>query len=196
MKKMILIAAAVMMAAGAYANITFNMWYVDAKDHLGATISDNTIFKIIVDADGDGLDSAISLENAFAAGDDQVAFTYAFDSTYPGELYFIEDGINIARPSVATGEKNFYVAWYEGLEDTGAAAPGLGQWVGVYRESNWVFPEDGSTVSFGDTAAGTPLNQADVSYYQVVPEPASALLVLLGGGLTYYIRRRGSIQIK
>lgn len=195
MKKMILIAAAVMLAAGAYANITFNMWYLDAKDHLGETISDNTIFKIIVDAENDGLDSAVSRANVFADGDDQVAFTFAIDPTYPGEIYFIEDGINIPRPEVVTGQKNFYLTWYEGLGNTAATAPGLGQWVGVYRESNWVFPEDGSAIAFGDTAAGTPLNQAAVSYYQVVPEPATALLALIGGGLAYYVRRRTNPEL-
>jgi len=189
MKKIIIMTMAVMLAAGAYANISFNMWYLDAKDHLGVTISDNTIFKIIVDVNGDGLNSASSLENAFAVGDDQIAFTYAFDATYAGELYMIEGFNNIARPDVATGQKNFYVAWYEGLEDTGAVAPGIGQWFGVYRESNWVFPEDGSTVTFGNIASGTPLNQSNVSYHQVIPEPATALLALIGGGMAWAARR-------
>lgn len=196
MKKIIILAMAVMMAAGTYANITFNLWYKQAKDHLGTTINDATMFKIIVDADGDGLDAQSSGLNAFASDDDQVAFTYAFDPSYPGEIYMVEDFTNVQRPAVATGTKDFYVAWYEGLTNQSATDPGVGQWYGTYRESDWVFPEDGSTVTFGDMGDnGSALNQSDVTYSQVVPEPASALLVALGGVSVYVLRRHGKRSI-
>lgn len=194
MKKYIVMAAAAMIAAGASANITFNLWQTGAEDHTGSLISDNSMFKIIVDVDGDGLDAISGSQSLtdFAVGDDQVAFTYSFDSAYPGEVYMWEGFTNIQRPDVATGNPQFYAVWYEGLTDTSATQMADGQWLGYTTDTSWLFPEDGATVSFGDgsTSVNTLSGGVNFAQAQAIPEPATFALMGIAGLGAFFNRKR------
>ncbi len=201
MKKFIIMAMTVMMTAGAYANITFNLWYEDARDHSGSGIPLNTVFKIIADGEGDGLDlfSGGTVTNDFVTGDDAVMFTDgvqgAANNIYMGSG-FDPDYINVAHPDTNFAGDKFYVVWYEGLTNEGASAPGEGTWIGVLSDPSFIMPNDGDTVTFGGyPTQAEAINQANVSYYQVIPEPSTFVgMMLMGAVALMRGRRRAATQ--
>ncbi|MGE4488724.1 MAG: PEP-CTERM sorting domain-containing protein [Kiritimatiellales bacterium] len=179
-----------MMAMTSFANITVQTYLTDVDTHDNSAVSIDTLFKIVVDIDGDGLDLAVnggSISDFLNGSDDDIILgSGGFYGS--GELWY--DSGSIVLPSGAAQGDDYYVVFYEGLTSADTA-PGESTWFGVYRdgtdELNWSLPSDGNTVY----AESYGLATSDVSYYQTVPEPATALLALIGGGIAYAVRRRG-----
>jgi|GEM_PF-3408145 len=80
-----------------------------------------------------------------------------------------------------------YVLYFPGLSGS-ATTPGNITQLGYYTQDNWVAPPDpGSTDLAAVVTDATGLQTAIA-----VPEPASALLALIGGGVAFVVRRRGN----
>jgi hypothetical protein len=151
------------------------------KDISGNTVSmANGFFMLIADTAGDGLDgynfggtAGLNLTDTFAEDDDVLFYTtgYVADDVAFGSF-------SQQTYSGITAGQDYYAVWSDG---TG--------WAGTYHigtDVNWDVPTSGGTVSPSFSGYGDANTQ-----YAAVPEPASALLVALGGGMVYALRRRG-----
>lgn len=192
MKKLLIMLAVAGAAAVALADVSVNI-NVTAAGLTDETDTDITLangfFMTVADVDGDGLDGwtaggsgdidgEINFTSGLVSGDDVVLWQGGYFNTSaalsPNEQRDYA-GVN--------GGEAYYMVW----SDIGSSATDLGanNVFGFYREDNvnWEVPATGTVgpVVMDSNSVG--------SYYQTVPEPATALLALIGGGLAYASRR-------
>lgn len=194
MKKLLIMLAVAGAAAVALADVSvnINVTSMGLTDETDSTITvANGLFLVIADVDGDGLDGwtaggsgdidgEINFTSGLVSGDDVVLWQggYSFDDAAlsPNEQ---RDYTGV------DGGEAYYMVW----SDIGSSATDFGEnnVFGVYREDhvNWEVPATGTVAPFIADANSVG------SYYQTVPEPATALLALIGGGMAYALRRRG-----
>jgi hypothetical protein len=206
MKKLIMMFA-MAMAATSFATVSVNIDLMTLNDANDVAIHEGIKFCAFIDKDNDGINglnlSNYSDNNALwvaAATANQGTFLWdADDATiYNGvsrgwgmDGYFSGLDVNGGDFQITLGNgidvnDHVYVMWFSEL-DGSAVAPGSITEVGFYTDSNWTLPND----SFLLNATGDTLNQSAITV-QAIPEPASALLVALGGGIVYALRRRGN----
>jgi hypothetical protein len=209
MKKIIMMLT-MAMAVTSFADISVNLDLMTLNDANDVAISEGIKFLAFVDKDNDGI-NGLDLSNYFddnalwvaAAAANQGSFLWdaddaiVFNGASKGwglDGYFSASDANGGDLQVTLGNgidenDHFYVMWFSELAG-GAVAPGSITQVGFYTDSNWVLPGEGGLLS----AASDSLNQSAIT---VVPEPATAMLALIGGGMAYALRRnkRQSIYI-
>lgn len=206
MKKIIAILALAAFASVTLADVAvnFELWTLNDADD--TPISENIKFLAFIDADGDGINGLNldnysdnnSLWNAAAAAN-QATFLWDTDDliifngdskgyAVPGYFSLLDanggNAVFSLGSGIDTGDQ-VYVMWFAELAGS-ASAPGSITQVGYYTDSNWTLPNVTGLLQAEDYA----LNQSAITI-QAVPEPASALLIALGGGAVYAIRRRG-----
>jgi hypothetical protein len=207
MKKILVMLAMAAMASMAFADVAVNLELSYLNDADDAPISEGIKFLAFIDTDGDGI-NGLNLGNysdnnalwSAAATANQGTFRWDADDViiYNGvnagaglDGYFSlintpqagNSVVTLGVDGIAVGNQ-VYVMWFSELAGS-ASAPGIIHQVGYYTDSNWTLPTNGNTLQVEDYT----LNQSAIT---VIPEPASALLVALGGGMVYVLRRRGN----
>jgi hypothetical protein len=174
----------------------------DAND---VPISEGIKFLAFIDKDNDGI-NGLDLSNYFddnplwsaAATANQGTFLWDADDAiifngaskgWGFEGYFSISDANSGNAMFDLGngidiDDHVYVMWFAELAGD-AVAPGSISEVGFYTDSTWVLPGDTGLLD----ASSDTLNHSAIT---VVPEPASALLALIGGGVAFVVRRRGN----
>ncbi len=181
MKKIIM--TMFMMAAGfaAYGDVSAIIGPTgnDLTDSSGTAVSmTDGFFMLIADTSGDGLDgynfggvADLNLTDTFAQDDDKVIYSGSF--WWDGYADGPQDQQTFT--GVTAGQK-YYAVWSDG---TG--------WAGVHSvvgDVNWAIPTSGGSVGPAFNGFGDVNTQ-----YAAVPEPATALLAFIGGGLAWASRR-------
>lgn len=201
MKKIIMFIALAMLGCNAIADVAVDMnaAFVNDKDGVGLSVGD--MFLIAIDTDGDGVDGA-SLANYT---DDNAAWNAVYDA---GSFLWDADDVILFQGGLNNGSSmagwfdlmashgstvttalgsgidegdSVYAMWFSGVAGT-ELTPGAVSQVGFYTEGNWALPANNGTL----TANNFALSQDSIT---VVPEPATALLLLIGGGCAWAGRR-------
>jgi hypothetical protein len=204
MKKILVLLAFLAAASMALATVSVNFELYQLNDANDVAINEGIKFLAFIDKDGDGIDG-LNLGNyvddnalwSAAANANQGSFLWDADDAiifngdskgYATAGYFslldAQGGNSIVSlgNGIDVGDQ-VYVMWFSELAG-GAVAPGSITEVGYYTSGSWTLPSDTQLLQAEDYA----LNQSAIT---VVPEPASALLVAIGGGMVYALRRRG-----
>jgi hypothetical protein len=84
------------------------------------------------------------------------------------------------------GVDNYYMLWFDTSYDVAAIGPGVGINYGV---------EDLGKVGT-DPGTYTPDLIGGNASFQTIPEPATAMLAVIGGGLAYFVRRANRSHVK
>ena len=207
MKKIIMMFA-MAMAATSFANIAVNMDLMTLNNASGAPISEGIKFLVYVDKDNDGI-NGLNLGNY---SDNNALWVAAATANQGSFLWDADDTIVFNGASKGWGSSGFfsigdanggnalfslgggidandhvYAMWFSELDGT-AVVPGSITEVGFYTDSNWALPGDTGTLEASDYG----LNQSAITV-QAIPEPATALLVAIGGGMAYVLRRKQNI---
>ncbi len=200
MKKSIM-ALLLLMGVATYADIaTFDLQVyledVKQKNNGSAALTADSVFMLIADGSNDGLNMDLewdqSLFSANSYLDNEIVYKgTAVDGggfTYLWSQTTVDRGSALSAANDAvTANDNFYIVWFEGLQNDLNGTPTALSWVGSlrYDTPNWKLPPVNGAV--GDSL--TPVNMNDVTWTQAVPEPATALLAFIGGGLAWASRR-------
>lgn len=203
MKKIVLLTAVVAFgAAVAQANVTLSMFngYFYENDGTTPLSLDSTIV-MLCDADGDGFGDLTQATTSWIADvDDVVVGRWNLNENAAGAGSSFDFFSFDLAGTVGTGDKLMLV-WYDKTYGVGDAGPGEGVHFGTFRtddaisfsDSGWFAPADGAAINLNFatvSAGGDSLDSTGIASYQTVPEPASAVLALLGGGMVYAARRR------
>jgi len=204
MKKILVMLAMAAMAHVTFADVAVNFELAYLNDADDVVINEGIKFLAFIDKDGDGIDGLnmgnYSDNNALwvaAATANTGSFLWDANDVIifngenkgwglPGYFSLLDaqggNSIVTLGNGIDVGDQ-VYVMWFAELAGN-AGAPGSITQVGFYTDSNWTLPNDTGLLQAEDYE----LNQSAIT---VVPEPASALLVALGGGMVYALRRRG-----
>ncbi len=203
MKKIVLMAALAFSAVLAQASISLNFTEGYLYKHDGSTVlPENSTIVMLLDADNDGSfgDLTQSTTSWTADAGDVVLDRWAFNYNY--DVGFGADSPTYTYGGDITVGKKIMLVWYDKAYSAGDAGPGEGVYFGTFRtddiqtgqNATWIVPSDGFTVNVGfltANAGGDNAESLGAAQYQTVPEPATALLVAIGGGMAYALRRRG-----
>jgi hypothetical protein len=205
MKKIIMMFA-MAMAATSFGTVSVNIDLMTLNDASDVAISEGIKFCAFIDKDNDGI-NGLDLSNysdnnalwvaAVAANqgsflwdaDDAIIFNGASQGWDMTGYFSISDAnsgnamFNLGG-GIDAGD-HVYVLWFAELAGDAVAPTGITE-VGFYTDSNWILPHDTGLLD----ASSDSLNQSAIT---VVPEPATALLVAIGGGMAYVIRRKSNI---
>jgi len=200
MKKILIIWAAVAMAFVASASVSVDLDLMTLNDASGVPISEGIKFLVFIDKDNNGINGA-DLSNYFDynAMWNSVVNTESFlwdlndEIIYNGSSagwgssgYFSMADANGGYAMINLGNginqgDRVYAMWFPELAGN-AVKPGNISQVGFLTGNDWVLPADTGLMQ---------INQYDFnqSAINVIPEPATALLALIGGGLAWASRR-------
>jgi hypothetical protein len=206
MKKILMVSAMAVMASVTFANVSVNFELSYLNDADDVAINEGIKFLAFIDKDGDGINGLnlgnYSDDNALwsaAATANAGSFLWDADDVIifngenkgwgvPGYFSLLDAQGGNSTVSLGNGidtGDQVYVMWFAELAGI-ASAPGSISQVGYYTDSNWTLPPEGNGLQAEDYA----LNQSAIT---VVPEPATALLVAIGGGMAYVLRRKQNI---
>jgi len=210
MKKVLIMLAMAAMASMALATVSVNFELSQLNDANDVAINEGIKFLAFIDKDGDGI-NGLNLGNysdgntlwAAAAAANQGTFLWDADDEiiFNGEnkgwdlagyfsLLDAQGGNSMVTlgGGIDAGDQ-VYVMWFSELAGS-AVTPGSITEVGYYTSGSWTLPNDTGLLQAEDYG----LNHSAIT---VVPEPASALLVAVGGAMVYALRRntRKSIYI-
>ena len=187
MKKVLLFVAMAVAAFSAHASMTYSPFLFDGYDAGGTPIADGT-FVMVLDVDGDGWNGFDYLSQAVSPADNSSSWLWDTDDKLMdrgqivnGEAFPFSTFTAASVPGFDANVDHYYVMWFDTAYNVADIGPGVGVNYGV---------EDLGTVGTDPGDYG-PFLVGGNAVYQTVPEPASALLVLLGGGAVYALRRRG-----
>jgi hypothetical protein len=205
MKKIIMMFA-MAMAATSFATVSIDVDLMTLNDVNDQPISEGIKFLVFVDRNNDGI-AGLDLSNysdnnalwTAAATANQGTFLWdandviVYNGSNAGwglDGYFSLQGANNGLVQLTLGidgvdaGDHVYTMWFPELSGD-ATVPGNITQVGFLTDPNWTLPADTGVLS----ATGYDFNQSAIA----VPEPASALLVALGGGLVYALRRKSNL---
>jgi len=184
MKKIIYYIVIALAAISADASMTYSPFLFDGYDASGSAIVDGT-FVMVLDVDGDGWDG-LSYDSQALSGDNSSSWLWDADDylmnrgeIVNGEAFPFS---TFTAASVAGYDANvdhYYVMWFDTAYNISDAGPGVGVDYGV---------EDLGAVGTDPGNYGEFLTGGNATY-QTVPEPATALLLLIGGGCAWAGRR-------
>jgi hypothetical protein len=207
MKKIAIMAAFAFSSLFAQANVVLSMveGYLYKND--GTTVlPENSTIVLLCDANNNGFGDLTQATTSWTADSNDVilgrwAFNYNLDTGIGSDVITYD-----LAGTVGTGD-NLMLVWYDKAYSAGDAGPGQGVHFGTFRTDSaisfsdiaWTTPTDGGwNLNFATVAAtGDSPESAGVASFQTVPEPATAMLALIGGGMAYALRRnkRQSIYI-
>ncbi len=193
MKKIVLtiITAIILMAVPAHADMSYGSFlFGGANDKMGNPITDGT-FSMILDLNGDGWNGNSYLSQSSGAAND---LSWLWDSNdllmsqgqiTNGEAYPVFSVSSADIPaSYDAGVDKYYLLWFDKPFNLATAGPGAGIDYGVESLGTvGTDPGDYTTFPVGGSATFQTLGT------QVVPEPISAVLAMIGGG-AMALRRR------
>lgn len=208
MKKRMITLLAMLAGAMAHADIAnFDVQMlvggVMQKENSSANLTAGSVYMVIADGSNDGLNMDSLWDMSLFTSDSYLDNEIIYKSTaidFEG-LTYLWTGTSEERGSafnayndLVGANDTYYLVWFEGLSDVDGT-PTAGSWVGsiTYSSSdaNWRLPPANGAVGDSGTYASLAMN--DVSWVQAVPEPASALLVAIGGGMVYALRRKQNL---
>lgn len=187
-----------LLAVCATANITVDYQLAYLNDSTGTAVSQGTIAAFYIDLNGNGLSgitsSTVTDSFLFDAGDLLIGtdVSSAADGAFLSADGFLDElgrmdnaiGALTSELTANGGSVNgqdVYMLWFPELT---IGTPGENQSYGFYNLGS-LPTADGQALT--DLNSGLDLN----AQYQTVPEPATALLAVIGGALAYGLRRRG-----
>lgn len=206
-----LMTGAAFMAAMAFspvlaeASVTLNMFFGNLYRADGVTpLPTGSIITLVADAGNDGFGDLTQATSSFGGdSNDVVLATFASnDFGGPGTVF---DALQLDQPSLV-GRK-IQLAWYDTLLTPGTQqGPGHDVDFGTFRtdipnldgtNGTWVYPSDGFTISLnfltatqgGSNPESAGRAQLRTAAGPIIPEPSSALLLAIGGGLLLTGRR-------
>lgn len=200
MKKVIIMMALASMAAGAKANLSYMPSAIGVLNDASGNAMDNGTFVLVLDRDNDGWNGASYLTQASNPKDNASSWLWDADDfimargavgsvkgvngEYAGDAFpsWTVSTANIPAGYTA-GVDNYYMLWFDKSYNVADVGPGAGVHYGV---------EDLGKVGT-DPGTYTPDLVGGNANLQTVPEPATALLALIGGGMAYALRRKSSI---
>jgi hypothetical protein len=204
MKKIMGLMMVVMFSAlFAQANVVLNLieGYLYKND--GSTVlPENSTIALLCDANNDGFGDLTQATTSWAADAGDIvlgrwAFNYNLDAGVGSDSITYD-----LTGTVGVGD-NLMLVWYDKAYSAGDAGPGEGVHFGTFRTDDvisfsdiaWTTPTDGGwNLNFATAnAGGDSLESAGAAQYQTIPEPATALLIAIGGGMAYVIRRKSNI---
>lgn len=186
MKKKIMMSAIALMAVAVQADMTYSPFaFVSLNDASGSLINDGT-YVMVLDLDNDGWNGVDYLTQS--AGDDN-ATSWLWDAddflmdrgqVTGGDAFPFWTVSTANIPSGFTPDvDNYYVMWFDKSYNVADIGPGVGVNYGAENMGAvGTDPGDYGPFLVGGNAA-----------LQTVPEPASALLALLGGSMVWVARR-------
>jgi hypothetical protein len=193
MKKILMMSAIALLAFTTRADMTYSPFAFGVlNDASGNVIKDGT-YVMVLDLDGDGWNGNGYLSQS--AGDDN-ASSWLWDADdFLMERGQITDGDAFPFWTVSTANipagftanvDNYYVLWFDTPYDALAAGPGVGINYGA---------ENLGAVG-ADPGDYGPFLTGGSATFQTIPEPATAMLAVIGGGLAYFVRRGKRSYIK
>jgi hypothetical protein len=187
MKKIMILAAMFVAALSAQANLALNITTDNVTFDGVSNYANGDFFMYLIDVNGDGI--AAPTDIAFNPGSDDYlvasgdGFFMDMDG-YRGYTYTGDQSLDFATYQ----NKNVYLVAFDGITSS-ELAPGAGTDYVIWRSSAMSLPglEGGSLLD------AYSFNPAEATYAQTIPEPATALLIAIGGGMAYVIRRKSNI---
>jgi len=201
-KKMVLsIAAVVCSTLFAQAEVVLSMVNGNMYKHDGTTpVSVNSTLMLLCDADGDGFGDLTQATTSWTADAGDVVLA-RWGTMNAGSDEVLLSPFNLTG-GVDQNDKLMLV-WYDKAYSAGDAGPGEGVYFGQFRTDSvisfsdigWFAPADGTYgLNFATIdAGGDSLESAGAASLQTIPEPTTAVLALIGGGLAYVVRRKQNI---
>lgn len=183
MKKMMILGAILVAAITSRADLAMNITSHNVTFDGVSNYANGDFFMYLIDVNGDGI--AAPTDIAFNPGSDD----YLVAS---GNAAFADiDGF---RGYTFTGDKNLDFATYAGKDvylvvfdgiTSSDLAPGAGTDYVIWRHTAMTLPgSDG-----GSLTGSYAFDAGSAIYGQAIPEPATALLAVIGGGLAWASRR-------
>jgi hypothetical protein len=202
MKKM-LIALAVMAIspALAQADVTLNMSLGQFLGFDGSTpLSPNSTLAIFADTGSNGFGDFTLASDSWAVDPDDVLLALFPTNDFLGAGTSF-DPVVFGFDGLTAGDE-LLLAWYDLDFSASLTGPGNGTYFGTFRTDDaidgsdigWVVPNDGATVNLNfvtDALGGSNSAQAGIAQFQtqVIPEPISVVLGVIGGGAMIARRR-------
>ncbi len=189
MKKIGIITLLVMLAGFAGADIFLEINCGQLFENDGSTpISIGDMWAICIDVDGDGgsafTDSSSNASDSFLMDTDDVLCGYGtIDNAFGSLAGYVQTGNGNAGTGYNTSVsgKNYYLLYFQNV--TSGSVAGENTYFGYWQADNLT-----PTADLG-TQAGTLYTDSVSAQYQTVPEPATALLLVLGAGCAWAGRR-------
>jgi hypothetical protein len=203
MKKMMTMMAVALMAITTKADITYAPSALGVLNDASGNPMDNGTYVLVLDRDNDGWNGLSYLNQAALPADNSASWLWDADDfimargaigSVKGEnLEWAGDAFpfwtvttaNIPAGYTAGGD-NYYMLWFDTSYDVAAIGPGAGINYGV---------EDLGKVG-PDAATYSPDIVGGNANFQTIPEPATAILAMIGGGLAYFVRRANRSHVK
>lgn len=189
MKKILFAIFVALAAVSANASMTYSPFLLDGYDASGTPIANGT-YVMVLDLDGDGWDGLDYLSQASGSADNASSWLWDADD-YIMDIGQFENGeafpfstFNASSvPGYTANVDNYYVMWFDTAYNPLAAGPGVGVNYGV---------ENLGAVGTDPGDYGPFLTGGNATL-QTIPEPATALLIAIGGGMAYALRRKQNI---
>jgi len=203
MKKIVMMAALAFSALLAQASVTLNMAEGILYKHDGSTpLSLDSTMLLLCDADGDGFGGLTNDTSWTTDSGDVVLARWGFND-YAGPNIGSDAIMFDLASGVGTGD-NLMLVWYDKIYNAADTGAGKGVYFGAFRtdstisfsDTGWIVPGDGAGINLNfltANAGGDSLESAGVASLQTIPEPTTAVLALIGGGLAYMVRRKQNI---
>jgi len=212
MKKLLIAAIAALSLVGmqAMASVSIDLSAADILDNASNLAPLNTVGLWIVDTSGGAsLSPSLSLGENIAVGatltgtTDKILVAADINNTTSTIGSIDLAVVNSPYPAGFASGQKFAIIWLvnQALSVTTAQAGYFGEFYDSNAANDsqdgdaWVLPPDGTTTSFDMTTAsesGNILNSAGIASLQIIPEPSSIMLVVMGllGGMGLIRRRR------
>lgn len=190
MKKILMMSAIALMAVATQADMTYSPFAFGVlNDASGNVINDGT-YVMVLDLDGDGWNGTDYLTQS-PGGDNASSWLWDADDVLmdrgqitAGDAFPFWTVSTASIPAGYTANvDNYYVMWFDTAYNIADVGPGAGINYGA---------ENMGAVGT-DPGDYTPFMVGGSATLQTIPEPATALLVAIGGGMAYALRRKQNI---
>jgi len=180
MKKTVVMFMLALIARVVSADVVYSPFaFGSLLDASGAAISSGT-YLMVLDLDGDGWDlNSISSDSWLFDSDDMVFDRGTIENGDAFPFYTLKPVNEPAGYDV--GIDQYYLFWFDKAYNVADVGPGA--------SVNFGIESLGTVGSVNSGNTYTPDLVGGNAQYQTVPEPATALLALIGGGMAYALRR-------
>lgn len=195
MKRMKFIALAALIASGVQCNplrainvtitVTAGTNAIEVQDQNGVDLPAGDLGLLVIDTAADGIDpiapGTFALDSFYNASDDFIAGSVGSVQLFG--LSLVQFGSEGANNAGLSAGQPFYVLWFPD-STSGDTEFDANEWYGLTRNTDWVLPTDGNPFS------GSPQAPGGLATLQVIPEPSTYALIVMGLGLVVGLRFR------